>query len=202
MAAAQFLTVTQYAAWRGVSPQAVRKALATKRITGVLDAGKVRIDPEVADIQWAKNTDPKQSERANAGKPAAPGGTVAAGIEAPGPRRPGKDSGEEPGNAYWDSRARREAAEAEKAEIELAKLRGSVADREGMHRAAMALGRMLRDSMLGIPPKVAPEYAGMTDPFEIERHLDVAIRRVLDDVAALTMVDLDMARSDSTTGRP
>lgn len=177
--AVELITQAAYSRRRGVTHEAVRRAIKTGRISTVERNGKQMIDPDVADIQWAQNTDPRQAQRANARK----GGAMAP------PAGPGKAAGREEG-AYWSARTRREEADAARAEIELEKLRGSVADREGMHRAAMALGRMLRDSMLGIPPKVAPEYAGMTDPFEIERHLDAAIRRILDDVAALTVDDL------------
>lgn len=172
---ADLMTQAEYARHRKVSQEAVRKAIEAKRITTVLENGKVRIDPEVADIQWARNTDSKQSERANAGKlkNAPPSG------ESPGKGRESAAGGDD----YFAARARRERADAEKAEIELERLRGTVVDAAGTRNAAMALGRMLRDSLMGLPVKLAPEFASMTDAFEIERHMEAALRRILDDLA-------------------
>lgn len=184
---ADLMTQAEYARHRDVSREAVRKAIEAKRITTVTENGKVRIDPEVADIQWARNTDQKQFERANAAKIRA--ATPPEDAPAPPPR--GREAGGGGGDAYFEARARREAAEAEKAVIELERLRGTVADTAGMRNAAFAIGRLLRDTLLGLPTKLAPEYAGMTDAFEIERHMDAALRRVLDDLASLTAQDLE-----------
>ncbi len=179
----ELVTPAEYARRRDCSRQAVAQAIAAGRITTVVENGKKMIDPEVADIQWARNTDQKQFERANAAK-------IAAATPPPPPSAGKTKAGEGGDNVYWDARARRETAEADKAEIELAKLRGDVADIEGMKRAAMVTGRLLRDSFLGLPAKLAPEYAGLTDAFEIERNMEAAIRRILDDIADLSVEDL------------
>lgn len=174
----ELMTMAQYARHRGVSGEAVRKAIRTERITAVERDGKLMVDPVVADIQWAENTDPRQALRANARK-----GNM--------PTQPISGDREGDGGAYWTARTRREEADAERAEIELAKLRGTVADIEGMKRAAMVTGRLLRDTFLGLPRKLASEYAGMTDPFEIERNMEHAIRRILDEISALPVEDLE-----------
>ncbi len=57
----------------GITLRAVQKAIESGRITTVVDEkGKPKIDAEVADIQWGRNTDPDQSARANAGRDVAP----------------------------------------------------------------------------------------------------------------------------------
>lgn len=61
----ELITKAEYARRRGVSKQAVCKAANTGRIT--LVDGKV--DPEVADVQWARNTDPAQAARAGKQSP-------------------------------------------------------------------------------------------------------------------------------------
>ena len=50
--AVQLLSKAAYARHRGCDEKAVRKAIAERRIS-LIDG---KIDPEVADIQWAKNT--------------------------------------------------------------------------------------------------------------------------------------------------
>jgi hypothetical protein len=56
-----------YAAQRGVSEAAARKAVATKRITTVPEG---RIDPTKADPEWGEQTDP--AKRCAASRPLKP----------------------------------------------------------------------------------------------------------------------------------
>jgi len=72
------IKLAEYADRHGVSPQAVRKAINTGRLQrSVQREGKSWwIDPEVADIEWGRNTAPEQQRRKdaiNAGKRAARG---------------------------------------------------------------------------------------------------------------------------------
>lgn len=59
----ELVTQAEYARRRGVSREAVRVALEAKRITGIDRDGRVMVDPELADIEWARNTDPDQQHR-------------------------------------------------------------------------------------------------------------------------------------------
>ena len=60
------LTIRAYARRRGVSHTAVRKALATGRITTAPDGG---IDPDVADRQWTDSTDQSKPRNSVTGVP-------------------------------------------------------------------------------------------------------------------------------------
>jgi hypothetical protein len=102
-----------------------------------------------------------------------------------------KDSNEAPASAsadpkYWDNKARREGALAEMAELELATKRNELVDRERVEATAFATGRNLRDTMLGLPTRLAPVIATMTDAFEVEVMLRDAIRQVFADSMKLT----------------
>ncbi len=184
----ELITPAEYSRRRGVSKEAVSKAIEAGRISTIPgDNGRKMIDPEVADIQWAKNTDPLQAARANAPKgdrvPAASGGGVAPA------------AGSENGSAYWDARTEREKSEAAMAEMKRRQMEGDLVERERVNTAAMALGRMTRDAVLGVPTKLAPELAHLTDAWEIERRMAEALRKVLDDVAKMSADDLARAMS-------
>ena len=82
---------------------------------------------------------------------------------------------------YTQARARRERAEARRAEIELMKLEGTLCDREGVERAAFAFGRAVRDRLMNLPVRIAPILAPVTNAFELERQLCDAIRGALNE---------------------
>lgn len=53
-------TIRGYAKLRGVSANAVRKAIDSGRITTIRDTnGNLKIDPDQANHEWFENTDPK-----------------------------------------------------------------------------------------------------------------------------------------------
>lgn len=89
-------------------------------------------------------------------------------------------------HAYFEARAKRETAEAALAELELAQKRGDLVDRAGVARAAMAAGRLMRDMLLAVPPKIASELAAIDSPNEVETRLAAELRRVLADIARLS----------------
>lgn len=173
------ISPAEYARRRGVSREAVSKAIEKGRISTVSgDNGRKMIDPEVADIQWAKNTDPAQSARANSPKATIP---------------PASRADDQKGSAYWDAHTRREIAAANREELLEKKLAGELVERAKVEDAAFSIGRMLRDSVLGLPTKLAPELAAMSDAFEIETKLRNALRKVLEDITKITADDLTKA---------
>lgn len=103
------------------------------------------------------------------------------------------ESGSERKNAdplYWNNKARREGALADLAEIELEQKRGSLVERDRVESMAMAVGRTLRDTLMGLPTRLAPELAGMSDPFALEMKLRDELREVLAAMSKLTSEDL------------
>lgn len=181
---AELITPAAYSRRRRVTREAVSKAIEKGRITTIPDpvTGRKMIDPEVADIQWAKNTDALQSMRANAPK----AGTGMAGAT-------GSAGGDGDGSAYWDARTSREQSEAAIADMKRRQMEGELVERRRVEEASMRVGRMLRDAVLGVPTKLAPELSHLADPFAIEQRLSAALRQVLDDVAKMTVDDLERA---------
>ena len=166
----------------GATLRAVQKAIEAGRISTVPDdKGRARIDPQVADIQWGRNTDPDQSARANPGKDISPSGGSASGSQ----------GAEREGSRYWDAKTEREEVELAKAKLQLAKDEGSLVSREAVERAAFEAGRLLRDMILSVPNRLAPEVAGMTEPPAIEVRLREELRKVLDELARLTRTGME-----------
>lgn len=86
---------------------------------------------------------------------------------------PGDDA-----EAYAASRAKREAANAEKAELELAELRARLVDKAEVDREVADLVSGLRDAILMVPREVADHCAGLEGP-AIEGVMMLALKRVL-----------------------
>lgn len=165
----------------GTTLSAVQKAIDSGRISTVPDdKGRRKIDPDVADIQWAKNTDPDQAARANGGKtaeiPAAASVAVAAGS-----------------NDWLAAKTRRELAEAQKAEIQLLELAGKLVSRDRVEAAAFSAGRMVRDMLLTVPQKLAGELIEQSDPVIIENMIRKQLRSVLEELARQTTTVLEEA---------
>ena len=102
---------------------------------------------------------------------------------------------EQPSNpiGYQQSKARLALAQAMLAETTLLETNKSLVKVSVVDAASFAAGRMIRDLILTLPTQLAPELAAMSDPWEIERYLVSALRRVLDDAASMTTADFEHA---------
>ena len=129
-----------YSRHRGVSLSAVQKAIKTKRISTLPDG---RIDSEVADREWERNT---------TARPRAVTNTA--------PKRPAaeSDDSEFPGSrlngAYSQARAVREQYEARLTRIKYERESGKLVNRDEVQVAAFNRFRTFRDAMLNIPDRV------------------------------------------------
>ena len=165
------ITQAEYARRRGVAKSAVAKAVAEKRIT--LINGK--IDPAVADIQWAQNT----RARADSGRAGAQTGLTqgqAALTEENAPEGRDTPPTAAEGDDYQSLRVRRERAAVEAAERENAKEAGRLVEREPVERATFDAFRALRDAVMSIPPRAAAKVVGMADTRDIERTFSEELR--------------------------
>ena len=175
--AVQLMTKAAYARHRGCDEKAVRKAIVEGRISAI--DGK--IDPEVADIQWERNTrarvrpsQPQQADLVEAGADVSTPGTQ------PKASAPGGDDKPTGDPTYMALRVRREAADMERAEIETAKLRGSMVMREDVDRAMFAMGREIRDQLSACARRISSEVAGLTTTEACEEVIDREHRIVLE----------------------
>lgn len=79
------------------------------------------------------------------------------------------------------ARSLREREEAAKARISRMQAEGLLVEKADVERAAFTEARTLRDRLMGLPTKIAPLLAPITDPFELERALREHLRQVLAD---------------------
>jgi len=175
MSKVNLISQAEYAKHRGCSEAAVSKAIKAGRIS-LIDG---KIDPVAADAQWARNS----RVRAGSGRPPAGPGAL------PGPLAgDGEDPDTKPGgDDYWNSRSRREAAEAELAEIELAERNGQVILVKAVEAVwAQALGAT-REHLLQVRARLAPLLAAESDAFKIEQLLDAEHSQALQHLAGVQL---------------
>lgn len=157
------ISFRQYAKHRGVSPEAVSKAVESGRISTVNQDGKRLIDPARADEEWAANT---QSTKRHVPTKAE---------KAEGKTKP--DVQEEPGKplgapSYAQSRAIREAYAARLEKLEYEEKIGKLISIDTVKVEAFKTARTVRDGVLGIPDRISNELAGYgDDPAKIHERL-------------------------------
>lgn len=153
------LSAKDYAAHRGVTAQAVSKAIKSGRLKDSLkpDPGggkKPKLDVELADQEWQKNSD--QSKARGAAAEAAQIfqekkiGT--GGFALPVGENPAPHEGPMPLD-YAGARARRERAQAQLAELELAVKEGLLVPADAVQKQWVDAATIARTKVLGIPSK-------------------------------------------------
>ena len=137
MARSELISMAEYARRRGVSQAAVNKAMKRCRIP--LIEGK--IDPLVADTLWKARTDPDQQRRAL-------GQNVRRAL-------PSDDGGPVVDD---DWRRRKEAAEAQIAEIELAEREGTLCKAAEVQKVVSRFLSALKSQLDAIPDRISAEF--------------------------------------------
>lgn len=167
------ITKAEYARRRGCDPAAVTRAVQKGWITAI--DGK--IDPVVADVQWAANARSRADSRpaTEVGARLAGLGQAPAGAEA---KAPADDS-------YFAARARRETAEAEMAELKLQEQMSQLVRADTVRAETAKLANALRESFLQLPARLAPVLAAETDAGKVHDQLQTEIRQVLALLAAV-----------------
>lgn len=176
MAQVNLISQAEYAKRRGCSEAAVSKAISKKRIS-LIDG---KIDPSVADMQWSMNT----RVRAGSGRsPGGPAGSVEQLALVPGADgtgdKPAAETTAPGGDDYWKSRSRREAAEAELAEMDLATKRGELIQVKAVELVWSAALASAREHLLQVRARLAPLLAVESETFQIEQLLDLEHNKAL-----------------------
>lgn len=189
----------QYASHRGVSEAAVRKAIASGRITPEPDGS---IDPTRADAEWARQTDPAKQRGAHA---QALGARTAAGTARaatkPVPRvaidavnatldDAGGDAAGGAGEvSFLRARMANEVLKAQTAKVRLQKMKAELVDRARATTMVFDLARRERDAWLNWPPRVAANMAAElgVDPHAMEQMLDKYLRAHLAEMAEVRL---------------
>ena len=174
------LSVREYARRRGVSHTAVRKAVQTGRIPQEADG---TIDPVKADAAWDAQTDPGR-RAASARKPV---------IEAPVSSAPPPQRETTPavpasaGATFAQARTAHEVAKAQKARIQVDRLKDEVVDRARATALVFKLARQERDAWITWPARVAGQMAAEIgiDPHVMQTLLEAHVHAHLDELAAI-----------------
>lgn len=180
------LTLTAYAARRGVSVKAVSKAVAAGRLVASVvrdkhGAPKIA-DPELADREWTAKT------RSSIDRPPDPADDEPL---PPPPRRPAppvppRATSDVPD--YHESRARREAAAARReaaladvAELDAAERKGDLVPVEEARNQVTERFTIVRTRLLGIPSRLAQRLPHVAA--EVVPVLDELLREALEELA-------------------
>lgn len=154
------LSMRAYAKHRGVSVEAVSKAVKRGRISTIDGPkGERKIDPAVADREWEENSDQSKSREEPVDSPQP---TSKKGIP-----------------SYQESRAIREAYQARLAKIEYEERSGRLVDGSKVNQDAFKAARSVRNSLLSLPDRISAELAAERDQFKVRKRLDEEIRQSL-----------------------
>lgn len=179
------MSVPQFAARHQLSTQSVY-AMVNHGKLGVASRkvdGRVMIDVESADRIMAMGaaTRIKKKHAKLRNNPQLPGGVD----------EPGAPPLERPDNSDMDDASRLVKAQADEkeqlallAELKVRQQQGLLVEREQVARDVFKIARTLRDGLLNVPGKVAPEIAAMDDPFQIQKRLESMFRDILTDLSA------------------
>lgn len=190
----------KYAQMRGVSETAVRKAIATGRISVEPDG---TIDPAKADAQWASQTDPAMQRGPNAqalGSASAAETARARETTKPVPRaaievvgETLREAGTDPDPAaggevsFLRARMANEVLKAQTAKVRLAKMKEELVDRARARALVFDLARRERDAWMHWPARIAANMAADlgVDAHEMEQVLDKYLRAHMADLAEI-----------------
>ena len=129
------------------------------------------IDPVVADVQWKANSRARASQGGGDQLPLEAGST---------PDEPAKV------DDYMFNRNRREAAEAERAELSLAEDKGQLIRVDAVKAAVASVFSAARDALLQIPARLGPQLAAESDASKAQTMLHSEIHQALQLLAGAT----------------
>lgn len=201
---AEKLSFTAYARHRGVTPATVTKAVASGRISTERDprSGRRVIDPEVADREWEERTDrakqegskahqrqrrgdgPDAAHAINVDQPENPTTAPEALQPSTAPKAaPAPPSDQHAALTHAQAKARREFYNAELARLSFEQKYGKLVEAEEVQRQAFAVGRIVRESMLNLPDRLAALLAGETDARKVHQILTDELTKALEALA-------------------
>jgi hypothetical protein len=168
--AINLISITEYARRRNCHHTAVLKAIRDNRIS-LIDG---KIDPEIANFQWEKNTRPRipKCQPLPALTPADPA------------RQPLPDCAiTQTGYDLQLSRAKREHHEANIAEMRERQRSGELVELADVHLAYTTLAAQFRAALERIPDKIAPRLAAESDEHAIHTLLLTELDQAMLDMA-------------------
>ncbi|MBT5166081.1 MAG: hypothetical protein HOM46_02365 [Nitrosomonadales bacterium] len=160
------LSIRAYARHRGITDGAVRKAIKAGRITKNKND---KIDSELADKQWLKNTDPSQIKEIKK--------------EEEVRQETGNYNPASLGPSYQQSRAIKEAYNAKLTRLQFEKESKKLISVDEVKISAFNAARMTRDRILNIPDRVIPQLVGKTDIHEMKELLKLELVKALEELS-------------------
>lgn len=163
------VSAAQYAKIRNISKQSVSQAIAEGKLpTAAKKKGQgYAIDVDIADREWKENTNPAMGAPTHA-KPK--------GINLPDENAP---TGTE---TLAASKAKRESFMAELARLEYELKAGQLVPIEDVKKEAFRTARIVRDTILNIPDRLAAELAAEPNQFNVHKRLSEELRRALEEL--------------------
>jgi phage terminase Nu1 subunit (DNA packaging protein) len=162
------VSIREYGRMRGVSHEAVRKAIESKRLVSSLvqsERGKRKltlIDSDMADKEWPKGPAEIVDQQVGSARDRI------------------KEPDDKVSATYAQSRAIRESFQARLAKLDFEEKSGKLVDADTVKKQAFKAARTVRDQMMNIPDRVAAELAAETDTFKIHKRLTEEIRKALE----------------------
>lgn len=185
-----YLSKKAFAESQGWAPSYVSKLASQGRLVMASDGKKVDVEATLAKI--GKTADPSKAGVADRHRAARIKREVYASDsdEPPQDVAPASTVGGPPPALtdtidFQAARAAKEYYSALTIKAEYERSCGNTVERQAVEAAAFRGGRLMRDSLLGLPPQIANELANMTDSWEIERYLADRLRQVLTDATRL-----------------
>lgn len=167
------MTPAAYAAHRGVSDRAVRKAIESGRLikSATRKGGRWLIDPEIADLEWDRNTalqKVRTARQINDGKSKARG-------EDPGePEAPQLPPGTGRGvGTYTQAKAAAEGYRAMLLKLDYQERDGSLVRKADVERHLFEVAKQVKDAVLRLGPLMIGEIAKASGGLTPEQRQDV-----------------------------
>ena len=138
------MSYSEYARHRGCSPASITKAVSKGKITPI----NGKIDPEKADQEWISNSTRLQNREKNfqLAEEVAPDTTAM---------------------SLSRIKAMHEGLRAKKTKLEIDQLEGTLIDAKAVKDASFKQARLVRDTLLSIPNRLAPVIANETDEHRV-----------------------------------
>lgn len=180
------VTLSEFALLKQVTPAAVTAACKKRIKDAIVERnGKRMLDRDKAMALWDRNTKRNGSEKVSddARQRDRRGAEDVSGDDRPPVRDQlkslimGLPEDQIPGLDI--SRERKEHYQAELARLQALKEREELVPVDDVKRQAFSLGRSIRDNVMGIPDRVAPQLAAVQDSREVHRILSEELRTAL-----------------------
>lgn len=184
----QLLSMRGYARWRkgkglpGQTHTAVARAIESGRLQAcvvtTVDGGWPKIDADLADQEWARNTDTLQSRGPSEDEPEDTQGSLfpGAGTKVP----PAPDAGGQGGPSLSRSLQVQALFRARLTQLEYEQRSGKLCNVSEVAAEAFTVGRTVRDTMLLLPDRLSPTLAKEDSEGAIHKVLTREITEILE----------------------